>query len=95
MLHAVGAVTADRIGRGETDWTGIISSGGPKNVPNWAADAPDRLAPGVAAHLSPPAPFAQNGRSPLTPNGSTGGLESGTSADPYCVTIGCVAGQVH
>ena len=59
MTVAVAGALAPAPTFGQNDWTGIIGSGRPGIVSNWAADAPDRIAPGASARLSPPAPFAR------------------------------------
>ena len=80
MTVAAAAALAPGAALGQNDWTGIIGSGRPGD-PNWAAEAPDRLAPGAPERISPPAPFAR----PLE-------AESGRSPSD-CVTIGCIAAQ--
>ncbi len=58
MTVAAAAALAPAAALGQDDWTGIIGSGRPGD-PNWAAEAPDRLSPGVPERISPPAPFAR------------------------------------
>ena len=90
MAVALAAALAPAAASAQSDWTGIIGSGRPTTVPNWAADAPDRMAPGVSERLSPPAPFAR----PL--GGATNQVDQGAGVEPDCVTIGCIAAQgVH
>ena len=84
---AVAAALAPAPTFGQNDWTGIIGSGRPGIVSNWAADAPDRIAPGASARLSPPAPFAR----PL--GGETNEPDESGGSPSDCVTIGCIAAQ--
>ena len=87
MTVAAAAALAPAAALGQNDWTGIIGSGRPGTVSNWAADAPDRLAPGAPERLSPPAPFAR----PL--GGETNHLDESRGGRSDCVTIGCIAAQ--
>ena len=86
MTVAAAAALAPAAALGQNDWTGIIGSGRPGD-PNWAAEAPDRLAPGAPERLSPPAPFAR----PL--GGETNNLDENRGSRSDCVTIGCIAAQ--